>query len=93
MPIKQVTAYVVECELCHRTLKHPDSLLHPNPRQIDCFQTIDLARTAAIAACWTMGRELCACPICSPLTRNPPNTDHDRPAAPTSLEPGRPYPS
>ena len=62
MPINEVTAYTVDCDVCHRSLGvHP--LTNPNTSwQIASFLTVDNARAAARAANWTLGRDLAACP-------------------------------
>ena len=68
MPINQIEAFVVLCDLCHRPLIVPNPAYSHKPFQVDSFPTRDLAQAAAHLASWTVGRELTACPKCSPIT-------------------------
>lgn len=93
MPITPVHSFVVACDICHTTLS---SHLHPLPLEYpgaDLFRTPNLARAAALNAHWVIGRDLCACPACSPLATGSTNTHHYPRPHRTPLEPGHPYPS
>lgn len=68
MAIESTLAYVVQCDICHRTLTSPNRSEPRRSWQIETFLTPAIARTAAIASEWTIGRELVACPKCSPIT-------------------------
>jgi len=72
MPINQIDAFVVECDICHRTLTVAGDTIPNASWQIASFLTPANARAAAIWAHWTLGRELVACPKCSPTTGAPP---------------------
>ena len=68
MPINAIEAYVVECDICHRSLTVAAHVDPHHQFNIDIFLTAAIARAAANSSGWTIGRELTACLKCSPLT-------------------------
>ena len=81
MPINQIQAFAVECDICHRSLVVAADVDPHHQFNIDIFLTPAVARAAANSSGWCLGRELVACPKCSPTTGAPPTqtpTSRDR---------------
>lgn len=90
MPLTKVTAYVIACDICHDYLAGPDHPARPNTNDVASFVTPELARAVAAAAHWTVGRDLYACPKCSPF--RPPSEPQTpcRDRAARGLDPDHP---
>jgi len=72
MSINQIEAFVVECDICHRSLTVAADVDPHHQFNIDIFLTPAVARAAANSSGWCLGRQLVACPKCSPTTGAPP---------------------
>lgn len=66
MPIKPITAYFLQCDLCAEVLPHPNSEPGPHCLEPWLFLATHKARAAAAQANWTCSPLSIICPKCSP---------------------------